>query len=257
MVSKVVWLVLDFPLPTGPLLSLISCVSEMPFLEMDKVLPLFICQQGKKNTSRISVLLAVEFGSALKEFKQRGSRIKLENLFSLDMFYIPHEILFCMMCIEQRIQWCFYNISLTQYSAFTSCRQWIWSHRNQRFCWCRFRIEILYLPLLRKANHCCSYLTYWGWSLYWVWNENRWASSKVYISNASKKPTASSIYKSKNGFKSNLKGAFLAHTNDIPVFQSPNAVKQLKLLRDRGWKSFLLHLLQNDQVLLRRSSQST
>ena len=57
---------------------------------------------------------------------------------------------------------------------------------------------------------------------------------RVYISNASKKSTASYIYKSNNGFRNNLKGAFLTHINDIPVFSKPDAVKQLKLLKDRG-----------------------
>ena len=57
---------------------------------------------------------------------------------------------------------------------------------------------------------------------------------RVYISNASKKSTASSIYKSKNGFRNNLKGAFLTHINDIPVFSKLDAIKQLKLLKDRG-----------------------
>ena len=57
---------------------------------------------------------------------------------------------------------------------------------------------------------------------------------RVYISNASKKSTAFSIYKSKGGFRNNLKGAFLTHINDVTVFSKPDAVKQLKLLTDRG-----------------------
>ena len=57
---------------------------------------------------------------------------------------------------------------------------------------------------------------------------------RVYINNDSKKSTASSIYKSKNGFKNHLKGAFLTHINDVPVFSKHDAVKQLKLLKDRG-----------------------
>ena len=53
-----------------------------------------------------------------------------------------------------------------------------------------------------------------------------------------KESTASSIYKSKNGFRNNLKGAFLTHINDLPVFSKPDAVKQLKLLKDRELKEF-------------------
>ena len=53
-----------------------------------------------------------------------------------------------------------------------------------------------------------------------------------------KQSTASSIYKSKNGFRNNLKGAFLTHINDVPVFSKPSAVKQLKLLKDRGIQEF-------------------
>ena len=94
MVSKVVWLVLVFPLHTGPLPFFMSCVSKIHFREMDKVLPLFICRPERKTTSRISVLLAVEFGFILQVFKQRGSRIKLEKVSSLDMFHIPHKTSF-------------------------------------------------------------------------------------------------------------------------------------------------------------------
>ena len=54
-----------------------------------------------------------------------------------------------------------------------------------------------------------------------------------------KKPSASHIYKSKNGFRNNLKGAFFTHINDAPVFSKPDAVKQLKLLRDRGMEEFM------------------
>ena len=54
----------------------------------------------------------------------------------------------------------------------------------------------------------------------------------VYISNALKKSTASSIYKSKNDFRINLKGAFLTHINDIPVSSKSNAVERFKLLKD-------------------------
>ena len=61
---------------------------------------------------------------------------------------------------------------------------------------------------------------------------------QVYISNALKKSTASSIYKSKNGFKNNLKGAFLNHINNVPVSSKHDAVKQLKILKDRGVEEF-------------------
>ena len=57
---------------------------------------------------------------------------------------------------------------------------------------------------------------------------------RVYISNAAEKSTVSSIFKSKKGFQNNLKDAFLTHINDIPVFSKTDAVKQLKLLKDRG-----------------------
>ena len=56
----------------------------------------------------------------------------------------------------------------------------------------------------------------------------------VYISNASKKSTALSIYKSKNGFRGNFKGAFLTHINAVPDFSKHNAVRQLKLLQVGG-----------------------
>lgn len=59
---------------------------------------------------------------------------------------------------------------------------------------------------------------------------------RVYISNALKKSTAPSINKSKNGFRNNLKGAFLTHVNAILVISKSNAVEQLKLLKDRGVK---------------------
>ena len=52
---------------------------------------------------------------------------------------------------------------------------------------------------------------------------------RVYISNVSKKSTASFIYKSKNGFRNNLKGAFLTHINNVPVFSKHDIVKQLKI----------------------------
>ena len=74
---------------------------------------------------------------------------------------------------------------------------------------------------------------------------------QVYISNALKKSTVLAIYKTKNGFRNNLKGAFLTHINDVPVFSKPDAVKQLKLLKDRGWRYFLLRLLRNNQSLER------
>ena len=61
---------------------------------------------------------------------------------------------------------------------------------------------------------------------------------RVYISNEAKKSTASSIFKSKKGFRNNLKGALLTHINDIPFFSKSDAVKQLKLLKDRGVKEF-------------------
>ena len=71
---------------------------------------------------------------------------------------------------------------------------------------------------------------------------------RVYISDASKKSTASSIYKSKNGFQNNLKGAFLTHINDIPVFSKPDAVEQLKLLKDRGVKEFSITFAPERQI---------
>ena len=94
MVSKVVWLVQAFPLLTDTLLFLMSCKLEMRFLEKVKALPLFVYPPERKTTSRISVLLAVDFGFVLQEFKQRGSRIKLEKVSSLDMSHIPHETSF-------------------------------------------------------------------------------------------------------------------------------------------------------------------
>ena len=57
---------------------------------------------------------------------------------------------------------------------------------------------------------------------------------QVYISNASKKSISSSMYKSKNDYGNNLKCAFLTYINDVPVFSKHDAVKQLKLLKDRG-----------------------
>ena len=48
---------------------------------------------------------------------------------------------------------------------------------------------------------------------------------QVYIGDASKKLIASSIYKSKNSFRNNLKDTFLTHINDISIFSKSNAVK--------------------------------
>ena len=42
----------------------------------------------------------------------------------------------------------------------------------------------------------------------------------------------------KKGFRNNIKGAFLTHINDVPVFSKQDAVKQLKLSKDRGVKKF-------------------
>ena len=57
---------------------------------------------------------------------------------------------------------------------------------------------------------------------------------QVYIGDATKKSSASSIYKSRYGFRNNLKDAFLTHINDVSVFSKPDAVKKLKLLKDGG-----------------------
>ena len=56
----------------------------------------------------------------------------------------------------------------------------------------------------------------------------------VYIGDALNESTASSIYKFKNSFRNNLNGVSLTHINVLPVFSTPDAVKQLKLLKDRG-----------------------
>ena len=61
---------------------------------------------------------------------------------------------------------------------------------------------------------------------------------RIYISNTSKESTVSSIYKLNNDFRNNLMGAFLTHMNDVSIFLKHNAVKQLKLLKDRGSKEF-------------------
>ena len=71
---------------------------------------------------------------------------------------------------------------------------------------------------------------------------------QVYISNASAKSTASSIYKSKKGFRNNLQGAFLTHINDVPVFSKQSAVKQLKLLKDRGVEEFSITFAQEHPI---------
>ena len=44
---------------------------------------------------------------------------------------------------------------------------------------------------------------------------------KVYIGDTTKRSSVSSIDKSQNSFRDNLKGTFLTHINDVPVFQSP------------------------------------
>ena len=62
------------------------------------------------------------------------------------------------------------------------------------------------------------------------------ASTK--IGDALKKSPVSSIFKSMNSFRKNFKGVFLTHINNIPVFSKPDAVKQLKLLKDRGVSEF-------------------
>ena len=61
---------------------------------------------------------------------------------------------------------------------------------------------------------------------------------RVYIGDAKEKSSASAIYKSKKGFRNNLKGAFLTHINDVPVFSKPDAIAQLKLLKERGVLEF-------------------
>ena len=95
MVSKVAWLILASPLHTSPLLFFMSYKFETHFLETVKAFLLLIFQLERKTTSRISVLLAVEFGSALQESKQRGSKIKFKK--GIFLSYVPH--------ITQNIIW--------------------------------------------------------------------------------------------------------------------------------------------------------
>ena len=47
----------------------------------------------------------------------------------------------------------------------------------------------------------------------------------VYIGDTTKKSSASSIYKSKNGFRNNLEGVFITHINDAPVFLKLDTLK--------------------------------
>ena len=61
---------------------------------------------------------------------------------------------------------------------------------------------------------------------------------RVYVSDVANKSCAASIYKSKKGFRNNLKGAFLTHVNNTPVFSKVDAIKQLKILQDQGVLEF-------------------
>ena len=92
MVSKVVWLVLSFPLPTGPLLFFMSCVSAMLFLVINKGLLLFVCWQGKRTTSRIFTLLTVEFwphpGHLSKEVQ--GQSLERYFFWICSIYHISH-----------------------------------------------------------------------------------------------------------------------------------------------------------------------
>lgn len=53
---------------------------------------------------------------------------------------------------------------------------------------------------------------------------------QVYIGDATKRSSASFIYKSKDGFRNDLKVIFFTHINDVPVFPNSDDVQQLKLL---------------------------
>ena len=118
---------LAFPLPTGPLLSFMSCVFAMPFLVMNNGSLQFICRQERRTTSRIFALLAVDFGSALQVSKQKVSRTKLAKVFSLAMSYTPHKILFGMTSSFKDVKLQFIMSSIKDSMMFLS------SHSTQMF----------------------------------------------------------------------------------------------------------------------------
>ena len=76
---------------------------------------------------------------------------------------------------------------------------------------------------------------------------------QVYIGDATKKSSASFIYKSKNGFINNPKGVFLTYINAIPVFSKSDAVEQLKLLKDRGMKEFAITFVPEQPITGKKS----
>ena len=62
--------------------------------------------------------------------------------------------------------------------------------------------------------------------------------TRNFIDDAKKKFNFSSIQKSKYCLRNNLKGVFLTHINDVPLFSKPDTVRKIKLLQDIGgwWK---------------------
>ena len=61
---------------------------------------------------------------------------------------------------------------------------------------------------------------------------------RVFIKNVKKKSCASSIFKTTKSFNNNMRGAFLTHINNNPVFSEADAVAQLKTLQDQGVEKF-------------------
>lgn len=53
---------------------------------------------------------------------------------------------------------------------------------------------------------------------------------RIFIKNVEKKSCASSIFKTTKSSNNNIRGAFLTHINNNPVFSEANAVAHLKTL---------------------------
>ena len=220
MVSKVAWLVLASPLLTGPLLYFMSYELETHFLETVKACLLFIFQLERKTTSRILVLLAVKFGSALQESKQRGSKIKLEKESSLVMFLTPHKISSGMILNLNDVK-LLYIVYLTKDSmtsllslfvpmhsiCFVSQMEMI-SLKSKVLSMLHLTCNSISTPsqkskLLLFMDHLLRTILHLvlKWKQMSILNESTSATLQQRFSSASAKSTALSIYKSKKGLQ--------------------------------------------------------
>ena len=220
----------------------------MLLLVIVKALLLFIFRLEAKTTSRICVLLAVKSGSALHESKQRVSKIKLKKVSSLVMFLIPHYIIRCYV----EPQWCKIVVHCVLDKGFNSVPiESLSPNAHHPLLGANGNDLTKNIDNVDAASdlelHHYSFLENQTTVVHASLNENDpivgfemktgVLYKLVYISNASSKSITSSIYKFKKCFRNNLKGAFLTHINDIPVFSKADAVKQLKILIDRGCRN--------------------